>query len=70
MSQEVYKSALDLALYSNREFWGDIVNEVWKMYLDPFDRHPNEAQLCTFTEIMTGSSPAAYYSQLWSQVSL
>ena len=65
--QELYKSALDLALHSNTEFWQDIVYEVWDVYMKPFALEKTDFHVCSAGEIVC-QSPAACYSSLWSKM--
>lgn len=69
LTYEIYKSSLDLALYSNSEFWLDITKALWKMYMSPFEVKKNYQYPCSWSEIMTGDYPAIYFTKLWSQVS-
>ncbi|XP_046648251.1 probable cytosolic oligopeptidase A [Daphnia pulicaria] len=67
LCQQLYLSALDLELYSTREFWLDIVKRLWPR----FQRFPLEkldAQPCNFTDIVSQDMAAAYYSHTWSKM--
>lgn len=67
LSRELYLSALDLELHSTKDFWLDIVKNLWPQYqcfpLDKLDSHP-----CSFTQIFSEEWAAAYYSQVWSRL--
>lgn len=67
LSRELYLSALDLELHSSKEFWLDIVKNLWPQYqcfpLDKLDSHP-----CSFTQIFSEEWAAAYYSHVWSRL--
>lgn len=67
LCQQLYRSTLDLELYTTSEFWLDIVKRIWPQYfllpLEKYDSHP-----CSFTDIFSGEWPAAYYSQIWSRM--
>lgn len=67
LCQEIYNSNLDLELYSTKDFWLDVVKNIWSQHfvlpLDKLDSHP-----CSFPEIFSGEWSAAYYSQIWSQL--
>ncbi|KAI1293672.1 Organellar oligopeptidase A, chloroplastic/mitochondrial [Halotydeus destructor] len=67
-NKQLYRSALDMALYSNSEFWEDVKDETWKIYAQPFDMHRKEAHLCSFSEIMSEQYAANYYGFLWSKM--
>ncbi|XP_067137143.1 uncharacterized protein [Centruroides vittatus] len=67
LAEQLYKSALDLELYSKRDFWLDISRHVWMCYMPlPFDRDDNH--LCSFREIFCDEFPASYFSFLWSEM--
>uniref|UniRef100_A0A1B0CDE1 oligopeptidase A n=1 Tax=Lutzomyia longipalpis TaxID=7200 RepID=A0A1B0CDE1_LUTLO len=67
LCQELYLSALDLELYSGKEFWVDVMRELWPRYmtlpLEKKDAHP-----CSFTPIFSGDWAAAYFSHTWSRI--
>lgn len=67
LCNEIYRSNLDLEIYSSKDFWLDIVKRLWpKHILLPFDKE--DSHPCSFTEIFSGEWAAAYYSQIWSQM--
>ncbi|KAF5301744.1 hypothetical protein FQR65_LT08726 [Abscondita terminalis] len=67
LCQELYLSALDLELHSSKDFWLDIVRNLWPQYrcfpLHKYDAHP-----CSFTQIFAEEWAAAYYSSIWSRI--
>uniref|UniRef100_A0A1L8DU09 Putative oligopeptidase n=1 Tax=Nyssomyia neivai TaxID=330878 RepID=A0A1L8DU09_9DIPT len=67
LCQELYLSALDLELHSGKEFWVDVMKELWPRYmtlpLEKKDSHP-----CSFTPIFSGDWGAAYFSHIWSRI--
>ncbi|KAK4876624.1 hypothetical protein RN001_009130 [Aquatica leii] len=67
LCRELYLSALDLELHSSKDFWLDIVRNLWPHYrcfpLHKYDAHP-----CSFTQIFVEEWAAAYYSNVWSQI--
>nr|CAG4638310.1 EOG090X02LQ [Cyclestheria hislopi] len=67
LCQQLYLSALDLELYSTKEFWLDVIRRLWPKFspfpLDKTDSHP-----CWFTDIISGDWAAAYYSHVWSRM--
>lgn len=65
--QELYKSALDLTLHSNTEFWQDLLYDVWDIYMKPFALEKTDMHMCANSEIIV-MSPAAYYCPLWSKM--
>lgn len=67
LCQELYLSALDLELYTNTAFWGDIVKELWPQFMAlPMDK--KDSHLCSFAPIFSGEWAAAYYSHVWSRL--
>ncbi|KAG8178657.1 hypothetical protein JTE90_028714 [Oedothorax gibbosus] len=67
LTEELYLSALDLEIYSSKEFWLNITKNTWAQYM-PFPYEKNAAQPCSFTEIFSGHYPAAYFSNLWAEM--
>nr|CAG4648535.1 EOG090X02LQ [Polyphemus pediculus] len=68
LCQQLYLSALDLELYSNKiEYWNNVVKRLWPKFqtfkLEKYDAHP-----CSFTEVISGDWSAAYYSHVWSKM--
>uniref|UniRef100_A0A6B2EC97 oligopeptidase A n=1 Tax=Phlebotomus kandelakii TaxID=1109342 RepID=A0A6B2EC97_9DIPT len=67
LCQQLYFAALDMELHSRKDFWVDIMRELWPRYitlpLEKKDAHP-----CSFTPIFSGDWAAAYFSHVWSQV--
>lgn len=67
LCNELYLSRLDLDLHSKKEFWRDIVRELWPKYytlaFNKYDSHP-----LSFTKIMSEEWGAAYYCNLWSKM--
>lgn len=67
LCQQLYLSALDLELYSTKDFWLDVVKRLWPRFhhfpLDKSDAHP-----CNFTDIVSQDMAAAYYSHTWSKM--
>ncbi|KAK5642208.1 hypothetical protein RI129_008375 [Pyrocoelia pectoralis] len=67
LCRELYLSALDLELHSNKEFWVDVVKSLWPRFrcfpLHKFDSHP-----CSFTQIFVEEWGAAYYSHVWARM--
>lgn len=67
LSRELYLATLDLELYSKSHFWMDVVKELWPQFcLIPLEG--KDSHVCSFSEIMSGDYPAAYFSRIWSQV--
>lgn len=64
---ELYKSALDLALNSNPEFFQDLVDELWATYMKPYPLTKTDFHICSATDIIV-QKPAAYYCALWSKM--
>ncbi|XP_075224598.1 uncharacterized protein LOC142326199 [Lycorma delicatula] len=64
---ELYKSVLDLKLYSESRFWNDIVKELWPQFFNfPLDLEYFEP--LSMPEIVTGEWCAGYYSHIWSRM--
>lgn len=67
LSRELYFSKLDIELHSRKDFWRDIVRELWPKYnalpFDKYDSHP-----LSFTKIFSEEWAAAYYCRLWSKM--
>lgn len=67
LCRQLYFSDLDIELNTKKDFWWDIVKELYPKYhsldLDKKDSHP-----CSFTPIFSGEWGAAYYSYVWSEL--
>ncbi|GAB0095431.1 uncharacterized protein DMENIID0001_108160 [Sergentomyia squamirostris] len=67
LCHQLYLSAFDLELHSRKDFWVDIMKELWPQYmtlpLEKKDAHP-----CSFSPIFSGDYAAAYFSHVWSRV--
>ncbi|XP_069701808.1 uncharacterized protein [Periplaneta americana] len=67
LCRELYLASLDLELYTSKDFWLDVVRNLWPQYLafplDEKDSHP-----CSLTAIVCEEWSAAYYCHLWSRV--
>ncbi len=70
LKRELYKIALDLALYSSDEYWLQISERLWKEYMHPFKLEKNDAHPCSFREIFCDDYPAAYFSFQWAEVGM
>ncbi|KAK9881511.1 hypothetical protein WA026_016391 [Henosepilachna vigintioctopunctata] len=67
LSKELYLSALDLELYSKKDYWLKVVRNLWPQFRSfPLDKQ--DAHLCSFTQIFTEEWAAAYYSHVWSRM--
>lgn len=67
LSRELYHSSLDLELHRRKDFWLEIVKELYPKHhvftLDKKDAHP-----CSFVPIFSGEWGGAYFSHVWSQL--
>ncbi|GFS96475.1 probable cytosolic oligopeptidase A [Nephila pilipes] len=67
LTEELYLSALDLEMYSSKDFWRNISKRVWSQYM-PFTYEKDSAQPCSFSDIFSEQYPAAYFSNLWAEM--
>ncbi|GFQ90211.1 probable cytosolic oligopeptidase A [Trichonephila clavata] len=67
LTEELYLSALDLEMYTSKDFWRNISKRVWSEYM-PFTYEKDSAQPCSFSEIFSDQYPAAYFSNLWAEM--
>ncbi|XP_055940252.1 uncharacterized protein LOC129969627 [Argiope bruennichi] len=67
LTEELYLCALDLEMYSGKEFWLNLTKRVWSDYM-PFPYEKDAAQPCSFSEIFSDQYPAAYFSNLWAEM--
>ncbi|RWS16662.1 putative cytosolic oligopeptidase A-like protein [Dinothrombium tinctorium] len=68
LKEELYKSALDVALHVNKDFWKDVMTETWKAYMSPFELHKLDNHVCSFSEIFCENLGGFYYSKKWSEM--
>lgn len=67
LSQQLYLSALDLELHIRKDFWLDIVKDLWPQFYC-FDLDKKYSHPCSWTQVFSGEWGAAYYSHLWSKL--
>jgi len=67
LTWELYRSALDLELYTSKEFWLDITRRLWPDFM-PFDLNKSDAHPCSFSQIFCEEYHAAYYSAKWAEM--
>ncbi|KAK8742202.1 hypothetical protein OTU49_002174 [Cherax quadricarinatus] len=67
LCSELYLAHLDMQLHSSKDFWLDIIQDLWSTYR-PFALDKYDVHLCSNTTIMTDVWAAAYYSHLWSRM--
>ncbi|XP_014669639.1 PREDICTED: probable cytosolic oligopeptidase A [Priapulus caudatus] len=67
MMYQLYLSAVDIELYTRKDFWLETQRETWAKYM-LLTMHKKDAHLCSFTQIFAGEYPAAYYSYKWSEM--
>lgn len=65
---ELYYSALDLALYTRKDYWLELIRHLWPQYIPKFPLDKRDSHLCSFTPIITDMFPAAYFSFVWSKM--
>lgn len=67
LCRDLYHSSLDIELHTKKDFWLDIVKELYPKYheftLDKKDAHP-----CSFFPIFSGEWGGAYFSHVWSKL--
>ena len=67
LCRDLYHSSLDIELHRKKDFWLDIIRELYPKYhvftLDKRDSHP-----CSFTPIFSGEWGGAYFSHVWSKL--
>lgn len=67
LCHELYLANLDLALYSSKTFWLDVVKELYPQYhVLPLDKR--DSHVCSFSSIFSDEWGAAYYSKVWSRL--
>uniref|UniRef100_T1JSW1 Peptidase M3A/M3B catalytic domain-containing protein n=2 Tax=Tetranychus urticae TaxID=32264 RepID=T1JSW1_TETUR len=68
LTEDLFLSSLDLAFYTNTEFWGDILQEIWPRYMAPFDLIKEYAYPLSCIEMVSNDGAACHYSKIWSQM--
>ncbi|CRK96720.1 CLUMA_CG009867, isoform A [Clunio marinus] len=67
LCRELYLSALDIELHQRKDFWLEIIKELYPRYhvfpLDKKDAHP-----CSFEQIFGGEWGGAYFSHVWAKL--
>ncbi|KAF7282722.1 hypothetical protein GWI33_002115 [Rhynchophorus ferrugineus] len=68
LCRELYLSALDLELYSTKDYWLDVVKGLWPKYRSFELHYKYDAHPCSFMQIFTDEWAAAFYSHLWARM--
>lgn len=67
LCREIYHSNLDLELHSSKDFWLDIVKELYPKHHEfPLDK--KDSHVCSFVPIFSGEWGGAYFSHVWSKI--
>lgn len=67
LCRELYFSSLDLELHTKKDFWLDIVKNLYPKY-HVFDFDKRDGHPCSFTPIFSGEWGGAYFSHVWSRL--
>lgn len=67
LCREIYHSSLDLELHSRKDFWLDIVKELYPKH-HVFELDKKDSHVCSFVPIFSGEWGGAYYSHVWSKL--
>lgn len=67
LSRQLYYSDLDIQLHMKKDFWWDLVKELYPKY-HVFQLDKKDSHLCSFTPIFSGEWGGAYFSSVWSDV--
>lgn len=68
LTEEIYRSALDFAFYTQNDAWVDTNRDVFNKYMSPFKFGDDYNHVCSDLNLLLGSNPGSYYSQLYCQV--
>jgi oligopeptidase A len=67
LCRELYLTALDLELHTKKDFWLEIVKDLYPKFIG-FELDKKDAHPCSFTPIFTGEWGGAYFSHVWSKL--
>lgn len=67
LSRQLYHSDLDVQLHMKKDFWWDLVKELYPKY-HVFELDKKDSHVCSFTPIFSGEWGGAYFSNVWSDV--
>lgn len=67
LSTELFKSALDLELYSTKDFWLEVTRKIYAKYL-VFDLDKRDSRLLSMLEVVVGNWSGCYFGLVWSDV--
>jgi oligopeptidase A len=67
LCRQLYFSDLDIDIHTKKDFWYDIVKEMYPRY-HSFELDKKDSHLCSFTPIFSGEWGGAYYSHFWSDL--
>lgn len=67
LSTELFKSALDLELYSTEEFWLEVTRKIYAKYFI-FDLDKRDSRLLSMMDIVVGNWSGCYFGLVWSEL--
>lgn len=68
LTEELYRTALDFALYTQDQSPIDIQRALYNKFMSPFEFGNENNHLCSDVTMICGRDVGAYYSNLFSQV--
>lgn len=67
LSTNLFRSAIDLEIYSTREFWLELMRRIYAKYFI-FELNKRDSRLLSMLEVVTGNWAGCYYGLVWSNV--
>lgn len=68
LTEQLFLSALDLALHVNDEYWKDVMEVVWKKYMDPLSLPRAYNYPMSLVDLASKDTAAGIFTNIWSQV--
>lgn len=67
LSTQLFKSALDLELYSTQEFWLEVMRKIYAKYFI-FELDKRDSRLLSMLDIVVGNWSGCYFGLVWSEL--
>ncbi|XP_031622488.1 probable cytosolic oligopeptidase A [Contarinia nasturtii] len=67
LSTELFRSAIDLEIYSTQEFWLELMRRIYAKYFI-FELDKRDSRLLSMLEVVVGNWSGCYFALVWSNV--
>lgn len=67
LSQQLFKSALDLELYTHEEFWLEVTQKLYAKYM-VFQLDKRDSRLLSMLDLIVGNWAGSYFALVWADL--